>query len=454
MIGGEIVLTKSDFMKYVECPVYLWMAKHQPELLPKDTPEKRRILEMGREVDDYSRKLFAGGVEVEGYNQEGWQNTQKVMASGATTLFQPTVVAGELTCRADIFKKDRDGRIINEVKAATRVKTEYPHDVSFQRICFENAGIKIADTNLIHINNQYIRKGGVDPKKLFISEDITDVVLEKIPETKKLIPLALKVLERDKVPDEKFLALCPNPRTCEYLKIYLESTGQKPGLLYIKPSTDYIGIKEKLSELKYPFYFLDYETHSSAIPSFDGTRPYQNIPFQYSLIAVESPGAEPEYSEFLARSFENPVPELLSQLKKNLGPKGSVIVWNQSFEMGCNEEMARMEPTYANFLENTNSRVFDLMVIFKFKNQLYVRNEFQKSASLKKVLPIVCPELSYESLVIREGGEASLSWLVLTDSKTSESDKNKLAKNMLEYCKRDTEAMVCILKKLWEEIKQ
>jgi hypothetical protein len=178
------------------------------------------------------------------------------------------------------------------------------------------------------------------------------------------------------------------------------------------------------------------------------------VPFQYSLIVIESPEAEPQYFEFLAGKFENPVPELLLQLKKDLGPKGSVVVWNESFEKGCNEEMARMKLAYAKFLQNVNDRVFDLMVIFKFKNQLYVRSEFQKSASLKKVLPIVCPELSYESLVIREGGEASLSWLTLTDPKEPESARNKLAENMLEYCKRDTEAMVCILKKLWEEIKK
>ena len=448
------MLTKSDFMKYVECPVYLWMAKHRPELLPEDTPEKRRILEMGREVDDFSRKLFKGGIEVEGYNQEGWQNTQKIIADGAKTLFQPTVVAGELTCRADILEKDGEGWAINEVKMATSVKKEYPYDVAFQQICFENAGIKVAGTNLIHVNNKYVRKGEVDPQKLFISEDIADAVFKKTPETKELIPLALEVLENPEAPNEKFLALCPNPRTCEYLKIYLESIGQKLEALEIEPSTDYAGIKERLSELKYPLHFLDYETHSSAIPSFDGTRPYQNVPFQYSLIVIEKPEAEPKYFEFLARKFENPVPGLLAQLKQDLGPKGSVIVWNESFEKGCNEEMARMEPTHADFLQNVNSRVYDLMLVFKFKNQLYIRSEFQKSASLKVVLPVVCPGLSYKTLAIQDGGEASSSWPVLTNPKTPISTKNQLAKDMLEYCKRDTEAMVCILNKLWEEIKK
>lgn len=449
------MFTKTDFMKYVECPVYLWLSKYRPDLLPEDTPEKRRILEMGRAVDDFSRNLFPGGVVAEGYNQEGWQNTQKLMAGSAQTLFQPTVVADPLTCRADIMTRNNKikGWDINEVKMATSVKKDYPYDVAFQQICFENAGMKITGANLIHINNQYIRKGKIDPQKLFISEDITGAVFEKMPETKKLIPLALEVLERQKVPDKEFLALCPNPRTCEYLKIYLESIGQKPEAMEIKPSTDYAGIKERLSELQYPLYFLDYETHSSAIPPFDGTRPYQNIPFQYSLGVKEAPDAGTQYLELLVRKFENPVPALLSRLKKDIGAKGSIIVWNESFEKGCNDEMTRMEPAYADFLQKVNNRIFDLMIIFKFKNQLYVRSEFQKSASLKVVLPIICPELSYNNLAIQEGAAASAAWSTLTGLNISEAEKARLADDMLKYCKRDTEAMVCILDKLSKEIK-
>ncbi len=447
------MLTKTDFMKYMECPVYLWMAKHRPELIPEDTPEIRRVLEMGREVDDFSRKLFEGGVEVKGYNQEGWENTQKLVADGAKILFQPTVVADTLTCRADILEKSKNTWILNEVKGATTVKKEYPYDVAFQRVCFENAGIKLDQTNLIHINNQYVRQGEIEPKKLFTTEDITDIVLDKVDEVKKLIPIALEVLGRSEAPDEKFLSSCPNSTRCQYLKIYLESIGQKAKERLIEETTDAAGISEKLAELTYPLYFLDYETYGSPIPPFDGTRPYQNIPFQYSLGIKDTPDAEIRYMEFLARAFENPVPALLAQLKHDIGNKGSVIVWNESFEKGCNDEMGRMEPHYADFLKAVNNRIFDLMIIFKLKNQLYTRNAFQKSASLKMVLPAICPELAYDDLAIHEGSTASASWPVLTSPKTSETEKEKLASDMLTYCKRDTEAMVCILDTLEREIK-
>jgi len=484
-----IMLTKSDFINYIKCPVYLWLTKHQPDLLPEDTLEKKRILEMGREVDILSRCLFPGGIEVGGFNTEGWQNTKKLMASSTEILFQPTIVADPLICRADILTRNNKigGWDINEVKMATSIKKEYAYDLAFQRICFKDAGIRISRTNLIHINNQYIRKGNIEPEKLFISEDISDGVDLKISETKEAVKEALRVAERRQTPDPSFLQSCSNPKTCEYLKYYCEgipsiySIAQKlsPELLLIlldqrilspekipadllesigyEPKIEFTtidapSIRKELEKLQYPLYFLDYETYGAAIPPFDGCRPWQNIPFQYSLIVKETPTATLRHTEFLMRKFENPVPAFLSQLKRDVGSQGSIIVWNAPFEKKCNEEMARMEPGFADFLKSINERIFDLMVIFKFKNQLYIKSGFQKSASLKKVIPVLCPELSYESLAFRGGGKVSASWPILTNDKTPEEEKSRLAEDMLAYCKRDTEAMVSILNRVCKDI--
>ena len=152
--------------------MYLWLSKHNPELLPEITLDLQRRFDTGNEVDVLAKKLFPGGIEVRGYNKEGWANTQKAIKSGAKILFQPTVIAGELSCRADILTKNKDGSWnINEVKMATSAKTEYVFDVGFQKICFEKAGIKIRRTNIIHINNQYIRHGDIEPEKLFLMEE-------------------------------------------------------------------------------------------------------------------------------------------------------------------------------------------------------------------------------------------------------------------------------------------
>lgn len=446
------MLTKSNFMRFHECPVYLWMTVHRPDLLPPDSPDLKFRFEMGNIVDDFARKLFVGGKDVKGFNNEGWKNTQKLIADGAKILYQPTVVAGELTARADILVMENGSWALNEVKSATTVKAHYPFDVAFQKVCFENVGIKLGKTNLIHINNKYVRQGEVEPKKLFTSEDITEQVEDKMDEVKKLIESALVVVSRKTPPDAKFLALCHNPKTCAYLEIYNESIGKKVSPFSVEENTNRKGIREYLSPLEYPLYFLDYETYGPAIPLYDGTRPYQNIPFQYSLGVKKSPDAETNYTEFLARKSENPIPDLLAQLKKDLGPTGSVITWNMSFEKGRNDEMGIMEPSYADFLSEVNERVFDLMPIFKLKNQMYVRDGFEGSHSLKAVVPIMCPELSYDNLEIHEGATASASWPILTGDTLSADEKIKLADDMLKYCKRDTETMVCILEKLEREI--
>ncbi len=436
--------------------MWLWLKKYKPDLLPEDTPELKRRFEMGREVDLLSRQLFHGGIEAEGFNYDGWRNTKSHIDNGAKIIFQPTAMAGALTCRADILTKTRSGGWdLNEVKMTTQVKEEHYYDAGFQRLCFERAGIKIDRVNLVHINNKYIRKGEIKPEKLFVSEDITDEIRAKTPEVQELIGKVFAMLKRKDAPDAELLQSCPNPEKCKYAGYYRDGFPELRKKSEVEFSKiDAPAIRKELECLKYPLYFFDYETYMSAIPPFDGTRPYQQIPFQYSLMVKDGPKAKVRHSEFLAREFKNPAPDLLAQLKREVGPKGSVIVWFASFEMGCNDEMARMEPKYADFLKAMNSRIFDLMLIFKFKRQMYVKSEFQQSASLKKVLPVMCPELSYESLTIQEGGTAAASWPILTGRTLAEKEKAQLAENMLTYCKRDTEAMVGILEKLEKEIKK
>ncbi|MBU1876983.1 DUF2779 domain-containing protein [Patescibacteria group bacterium] len=461
-----------------------------PDLLPKDTPEKERNFAEGREVDELSKKLFSEGVDIKGYNQEGWENTKKALMGSYRVLFQPTVIAGPLTCRADILTKSKKGDSwdINEVKKATTVKEDYIYDVGFQRICFENAGIKIGRTNLVHINRDYVRHGEIEVGKLFISEDITNKVNKKLPAIEEEIEKALEILKIQSRPNLQLINGCSNPKRCKYLECYCKGVPEIHSIAdkisqehllsllnreilnpkKIQPDIlksigyeskeeftriDASAIRRELKKLEYPLYFFDYETHKSAIPLFDGTKPYQQIPFQYSLMKKDSPTAPVEHTEFLMHRFENPMSDLLSQLKRDLGPKGSVIVWCATFEMSRNKEMAKMRPLFADFLKSVNRRIFDLMLIFKFKNHMYNKSEFKELASLKIILPVLCPELSYDTLAIREGGEASASWPVLISDKISAKEKLQIEKDMLTYCKRDTEAMVGILDRVIKDIK-
>lgn len=481
------MLTKSNFNLFVDCPLRFWLKMRRPDLLPPDSESTLRLFAQGRAVDDLARLLFPGGVEVREFNKMGFAKTLAVMAGPTQVIYQPTAVAGELTCRADIFVKNGTAWDLYEVKMNNSVKEPAHYfDVGFQRICFEDAGIKINRTFLVHLNREFVRHGEIDPQELFVIEDITETVLEKLDETNKKIDEALKVAQLTEAPDPRLIELCAKKK-CEFIQYYCDGIGGVPKIAsqidpkvlltllkrnVIAPSElsaellesigyvpevpfakiDAPSIRRELAKLEYPLYFFDYETHGMAIPVFDGTRPHQQVPFQYSLHIKESPTAKVEHREFLATDFKNPVPDLLSQLKRDIGPKGSVIVWFESFEKTRNEEMAKMMPEYADFLKNLNERMFDLYLIFKIKNELYANSEFQESASLKAVVPVLCPELSYKNLAIQEGGTASASWPTLVSEKTPAKEKKQLAKNMRDYCTRDTEVMVAILDHLREEV--
>jgi hypothetical protein len=346
--------------------------------------------------------------------------------------------------------------------------------------------LRVGRTYLMHVNNAYVRHGPIEPAKLFVSEDITESVNALVGEVKLQIAQADETLGWSDKPDPRLIAACSNPKTCEYLRTYcqafpgiyavakdippehlrvlldrdildcakispalLSAAGYTPQPAYVH--VDAPGIRQELGKLHYPLYFLDYETYSHAIPPFDGYRPHQKIPFQYSLHIRKTPTAPVGHVEFLARKFEDPVPALAAHLKRHLGPEGSVIVWSATFESGRNREMGELYPQFADFMRSLNDRMFDLMLIFKHKNRLYYDSRFKKSASLKVILPVLLPELSYKDLAIQEGGTASASWPVLTSPETPENEKEHLAKDMLLYCQRDTEAMVAILDRVIAE---
>jgi hypothetical protein len=212
------------------------------------------------------------------------------------------------------------------------------------------------------------------------------------------------------------------------------------------PIIDRVGIKRTLDALPYPLYFLDYETFAASIPPFDDFKPCQVMPFQYSVHVMEAPTAEPIHVDYLAPKFGNTIPDLCRSLRGHIGTSGTVVVWNKRFENNRNEEMGKLSPDDEPFLTSLNERMFDLMDIFA--DQLYVDARFDGSCSIKNILPVLVPTLSYKDLPIREGMGASISWYRTFGPGTTAEQQAKTRKNLLDYCKLDTFAMVEILRNL------
>ena len=487
------MLTKSNYIKYIQCYKYLWLCKKRRDLMPKEIKSAtQRIFDEGYEVEGYAYKLFPKGInaEVEKSIGKTIKRTKKLIKKCTKSIFQATVSGKNLFCKADIIDYNSKTKKwdIYEVKSSTQLKEIHIIDLAFQRISFEEAGYKIGKLNLVHINNQYVKKGKIIPKKLLKIENVTKDADKLIKEIKLNIKDALKILKSKTEPEIRILKQCNNPYPCDFIdycwkhvpeqSIYHIGGGlsekklnmllddgilkiknipegiitSKKGLEHYKAiktskvRIDKAAIKKELKKLKYPLYFLDYETFSPAIPLFDGYKPYQRMTFQYSLHVREAPKAKIKHFEYLAKDWQDPSLRLAQELKKSIGTKGTIITWNMGFEKGCNKEMGERYSKFKKFFEQVNTRVYDLMDVFR--KGYYVHKNFQGSASIKKVLPALVPRLSHKNLNVQEGNAASGLWGAMINIETSEKEKGKIYNDLLKYCELDTLAMVEILSKL------
>ncbi len=480
-------LTKSQYLKYIQCQKCLWLSKYRKDLSPEVSETQQATFDQGYEVEEYAKKLFPKGVDVDGYYVKAKKQTQEYIRSGEKVIYQATALTDEISAMADIMVYNLNTKSwdIYEVKSSSKVKENVNvPDLCFQKIAFERDGFDIGKTYLVHVNRDYVKDGEVDPEKFLTVADISKEVENMRSTVEANIPKVLKYLTQKEEPEVRILSQCKKPYECSFLKYCLRDL--KPnsiyklkgvrskklndlidlGVKYIKdipeafdlsvpqqnqlivnksdsPIIDKEMIEATLSKLSYPLYFLDYESYSSAIPLFDGIRPYQQICFQYSLHVLREANGELEHYEYLHKENNNPIESLLASMKENIGDEGSVIVWHKTFEMGRNREMGEMFPSYKKFMESVNDRVFDLKEIFS--KQLYVHPDFQGSCSIKQVLPVIVPHLSYKELEdIQEGGVASLYWYKYVYLEGKEKDRT--VRNLLKYCELDTLAMVEIWK--------
>jgi len=479
-------LSKSDFLKYRICPSYLWLWKHQPELIPPETAEEvlQNKFEQGNQVEALARQLFPNGALIEGFNRIAEENTKRCISDGATVLFQATVITdNNLLAMADVLEKDGDSWILYEVKSSGEVKKDlHIPDMAFQKVAFERAGYSIRETRVIHLNKAFVRRGDViDPNEYFVIDPVEEAVQKILPEVRDQIALALDRMASTEQPTACPCRLasrgkhCPafrlfNPDVPEY-SVYDISRmqGQKLADLIdneifrtidipedfklsanqaIQVAVDKSGLpridKEKiereLSGLEYPLYFIDYESVNPAIPLLDGTIPHQQVVFQYSLHILDGPNAEIRHTEYLCRdSLADSFRTLVKRMRSDIGDVGSVIVWNQVFESGRNKEMGKLFPDYERFLIDVNDRIYDLMSIFS-KNY-YVDPGFHGSNSIKYVLPVLVPHLSYKDLAIGKGDLASVRWYEIVTGE-DRSNAEQVFDDLLEYCGLDTLAMV------------
>ncbi len=535
------IISKSKYVAGLQCLKYLWYLINDPEAIPLFDEITQFRFQQGHDVGNLAKSLFPDGVEIEhGVDIEEELARARELTNLATAaipavdsdvvapsnsnmtastrypLFEAAFTYKNTFARADILEPaGTDSWNIIEVKSASSIKDINKHDISFQKYCYEGAGLKINKCYLMYLNKDFIKNGPIDPRMFFIMDDVTaeaEILQEGVEQN---VNLMLEAVSKGLCPEINIGKNCFSPYDCPLKEVCWSSLPKnnvfelyrgreaacyfyQNGIIEISEINEtsmlssiqlmqYRSVKENceiidrdrirqfVKKLKYPLYFLDFETFATAVPLFDGLRPYQHIPFQFSCHVMQSPDAIPESLYFLAGDDKaDPRIGFLESLKKALGyddkygdnkfgdpaastktstfaTTGSILVYYESFEKNILRELATVFPEHAWWIKNVIERIVDLYEPF---GKFYYYSSAQKgSASLKNVLPALTGH-SYDDLEIKNGQTASIKYLNITFLKDEkEPDKtqvDKIRKDLLDYCGLDTEGMIFILKELYK----
>ena len=473
----------------------LWMDKHMPEKAGELGLDA--VMENGRAVGEIAREYFGpySAVEFADDKASMVENTKRLMMDGTENIAEASFIYDGLYCVVDILHRNGDGFDIVEVKSSTSVKDIYIDDVAFQYYLLTQCGVNVKKVQLMYINNSYERHGDLELDKLFILDDYTAQTIQRAAKVEKNIVEIRSYIETDAEPKCDIGLYCHDPYNCEYysycarhipkdsifdvarltnakkyeyyrqgiisfediiksgIKLNEKQMQQVETAYYHRPaSIKTKEIREFLNTLSYPLYYLDFETFQSAVPEYDGLKPYAQVPFQYSLHIEMAPGRL-EHREFLANEGTDPRRAVAERLCEDIPKDVCVLVFNASFEKGRLKELATTFPDLAEHLLAIESNIHDLMI--PFQKRYYYSEAMQGSYSIKSVLPALCPEdpeLDYNALDgIHNGGEASVAFADLPNHKPEEIAD--IRKNLLNYCCLDTLAMVKVLDKLRKCVK-
>lgn len=484
-------LSKSLYIKGLQCHKSLYLNKYYPELNDAITPAQQAMFDRGTEVGILAQKLFPGGIEVpyDGLNYgEQLGKTKDLVKKGEKDIYEATFSHGGIFIKVDILHRGRAGWEIYEVKSSTEIKDVYYDDIAVQYYVLKGCGLEISKACLVHINNEYVRQGDIDVDDLFLIEDLTEAVVEKQSFVEDQVRKMKEMLAGEE-PDIDIGPHCSDPYDCEFIghcwkhipeNSVFDLRGRgvnkfdcyRSGIIrmedvpldllspaqmiqmegYLKQKNVFCeeAIREFLDELWYPMSFLDFETvYMMPIPMFENTRPYQQVAFQYSLHVQEREDGELSHYEYLGRAGEDPRRELIEKLLNDIPQNSCVLAYNMSFEINKLNDFKEWFPEHETRIDNIIFNMRDLMV--PFRSKAIYHWQMEGSYSLKKVLPALVPELSYDGLDVSDGAMASDTWLKMIDMQDP-AEIEKSRKALLEYCCLDTLAMVKILEKIKSQI--
>jgi hypothetical protein len=486
------VLSKSAFVAALRCPKLVWKFFHAPEGLPKPDQVTQARFEEGHELGRLARALFADGIEV--MPQCGAGDLVQEATQRLLQLRRPLFEAGFLYegtfARVDILHPvGSDAWDVYEVKGCTSLEESHIAELAFEARALAGAGVRLHRFWLVYLNDEYVRRGPIDVPRLFVKADCTQRVSMHAQRVEQWTDDAHSVIKRPACPEVVIGVQCDQPNVCplrgecwnclpnynvtelyrgkrkgfRLLQSGVERISEIPengsltarqaiqrktirtGIPHVEPET----IKAFLRQLAPPIAFVDFETFSTGVPRFDGLKPYQRVPFQFSLHTLSESGATPEHCEFLAEGTLDPRREFMEKLQDAIPEAGSIVAYNAVFELGVLTECAEALPQYENWVRNLKRRFIDLLQ--PFRSFAYYHHAQRGSASMKSVLPAITGR-GYEDLAIRDGETASIEFLRVTFGQVTPEERQRVRSHLLRYCGLDTLGMIQIVEGLRKAI--
>ena len=399
-------------MSGVQCLKRLYWQVHEPELGGVPDAAAVAIMEQGREVGRLARQLFAGGVEVPfGDPEQAIRITRELIANPEVpAIFEAAFEDGGVFVRVDVLHRRRDGRWrLIEVKSTADIKEQHLDDLAIQHRVVSRSGLDLASSCLAHVNRNYVYTGGdIDVWRFFRIKNLTRRVERLLPKLTFQLRSELRVLAMPNAPDLPSGPHCTDPIKCEFFDrcnppLPTDHIGYLPrlhasaaeeleemGVESISEIPDDFPLSERqrractsvqsgepwfsaelgeeLESLKYPLYFMDFESVNPAIPRFSGMRPFDQLPFQWSVHVQSQPDTKLEHYEFLATDRSDPRREFITSLSGALGESGSIVVY-AAFESQRLSELANWLPEFAERIKAVQSRLWDLLAVVR--NHVY-----------------------------------------------------------------------------------
>ena len=481
----DSILTKSRIMAWRQCAKRLWLETYRPELARKSDAQEA-LFETGRRVGEIARDQNPGGFLIETLTREkALAQTAEFMSSERRPLFEGAFSAEGIFIRADVLLPEGRGWHMVEVKSSTKVKPYQQEDAAIQKYVLQTAGVSVVRTSIAVIDTGFVYQGCGDYTGLLRYFDVSDSIQLLALSAREWGQNAEVTLSRPE-PDIETGKQCTEPHECQFRAYCSAGTSQKIFPVSILPHSFHLSetlqregyedirdvpesrlsnpihkrirrvtcsgqaeldtaAKSILASLAWPRRYIDFETLGDAIPRWPGTRPFQQIPFQWSC-HTEYPDGRLYHEGFLApHDGEDPRLAFIRTLLNVCGTDGPLLVWNASFERTRIMELAHTFGEYQDSLLRLESRLVDLLPIAR---NHYYHPEMRGSWSIKSVLPTIAPELNYDELDIGDGGSAQWAYARLLDASAPTDQKNEIAEALRIYCERDTLAMVRVARYL------